>query len=89
MLPCGGIDLTICQLFDTSMSKYINSIENYLLPQSNDFKSVMIWGYPRSVQDFSNHSPAALFMRMPDKHFEITNIPDTAGVYDPFQYAIT
>ncbi len=51
----------------------------------------MISGYPRSayVQDFSNHFPTALFMRMPDKHFEITNIPDTAGVYDPFQYAIT
>jgi hypothetical protein len=90
ILSCGGIDFAICQLLDTSMSKYIYSVENLLVPDFTDFKEFTIGGYPATgyATNVFDHYPDVSFMRIQKHHFEILNIADSTGAYNPNIFAI-
>ena len=90
VLPCDGIDLVIWQLMDTSMSKYIYSVEDYLRPDFSDFKSILIGGFPATgfKKNMLSSLPGVSFLHIPDKHFEILNFPDLNGNYDPNTFGV-
>jgi hypothetical protein len=90
VLPCDGIDLVFCQLVDTSMSKYIYSVEDYLMPDFLDFKSFLIGGFPATgfKKDIMSSFPEMSFLHIQDKYSEILNLPDLNGNYDPNMFGI-
>jgi len=90
ILPCDGIDLVICILADTSMSKLIYSVEKYLLPDFTDFEAIAISGFPGSGfnKNRFTHFPGASLIRIQDKDFEILNFPNAKGDYDRYVFGI-
>jgi len=90
LLPCNGLDLVMCRLMDTSMSKYIYSVEDYLMPDFSDFKSFVIAGFPATgfKKDMLSSFPDVSFLHLQNKHFEILNLPDSKGNYDPNLFGI-
>ena len=90
VLPCNGLDLVMCRLMDTSMSKYIYSVENYLMPDFSDFKGFLIGGFPATgfKKDMLSSFPDVSFLRLQDKHFDILNLPDSKGNFDPNLFGI-
>lgn len=89
-LPCKGTDLVFCQLLDTSMGKYINSVEDFMVPEFKNYVEFIICGYPSSTynKDMFKHLPPSSFMEIHDSTFKIFDIVNSKGVRDSTAYAI-
>jgi hypothetical protein len=90
ILPCSGLDLVIIKIVDTPIYKYINSVEEYLVPPFNEYKGIGIFGFPiiSYKKDMFKTFPAQSEMIIDENYFTFHSVMDTLGKLDSTLMAI-
>ncbi len=77
VLPCGGLDMYVKRI-DSTFIPYYNSVEKFIIPEIEYFRTVEIFGYPMNTYDTG-------YIRIPNRKIHLS-IPeqtfDFAYVYD-------